>query len=382
MPNDIISYLQTLTLVDYSLIGAVVFIWLFRLIFDIVLYGRLAFRKVAPAGSSSLPVTVFIVERNEEDRLRSNLPGWLQMGYPHYEVLVVDDFSEDNSTAALALLKNNFSRLRFTALSQETRYSDKLARNLALKAASHEMVVMIHPAMVPPDFHWLPGLSAAVSHGKDVVIGYCNLIPKQDFFNKLYRAESFFQQIESMACSITGMPYVTAEENVTFRKSAYFDMGGLAGKIREEYLNLEMVVNEIVKPKNVAVLPVGNLALRKDIEVDRSMLHDLFNKSFRLRNYLKYGTRFFLGFSRLTSILLLPALLLIIILYPGLVWVVTSLVAIKSIIYTFIIKRLQKRLHEPKLFVTSLLYAIVAPYYRSVAQWRFNQLRKNRKWGN
>jgi glycosyltransferase involved in cell wall biosynthesis len=382
MPNDIISYLQTLTLVDYSLIGAVVFIWLFRLIFDIVLYGRLAFRKVAPAGSSSLPVTVFIVERNEEDRLRSNLPGWLQMGYPHYEVLVVDDFSEDNSTAALALLKNNFSRLRFTALSQETRYSDKLARNLALKAASHEMVVMIHPAMVPPDFHWLPGLSAAVSHGKDVVIGYCNLIPKQDFFNKLYRAESFFQQIESMACSITGMPYVTAEENVTFRKSAYFDMGGLAGKIREEYLNLEMVVNEIVKPKNVAVLPVGNLALRKDIEVDRSMLHDLFNKSFRLRKYLKYGTRFFLGFSRLTSILLLPALLLIIILYPGLVWVVTSLVAIKSIIYTFIIKRLQKRLHEPKLFVTSLLYAIVAPYYRSVAQWRFNQLRKNRKWGN
>jgi glycosyltransferase involved in cell wall biosynthesis len=382
MPNDIISYLQTLTLVDYSLIGAVVFIWLFRLIFDIVLYGRLAFRKVAPAGSSSLPVTVFIVERNEEDRLRSNLPGWLQMGYPHYEVLVVDDFSEDNSTAALALLKNNFSRLRFTALSQETRYSDKLARNLALKAASHEMVVMIHPAMVPPDFHWLPGLSAAVSHGKDVVIGYCNLIPKQDFLNKFYRAESFFQQIESMACSITRMPYVTAEENVTFRKSAYFDMGGLAGKIREEYLNLEMVVNEIVKPKNVAVLPVGNLALRKDIEVDRSMLNDLFNKSFRLRNYLKYGTRFFLGFSRLTSILLLPALLLIIIFYPGLVWVVTSLVAIKSIIYTFIIKRLQKRLHEPKLFVTSLLYAIVAPYYRSVAQWRFNQLRKNRKWGN
>jgi hypothetical protein len=244
------------------------------------------------------------------------------------------------------------------------------------------MVVMIHPAMVPPDFHWLPGLSAAVSHGKDVVIGYCNLIPKQDFLNKLYRAESFFQQIESMACSITGMPYVTAEENVTFRKSAYFDMGGLAGKIREEYLNLEMVVNEIVKTKNVAVLPVGNLALRKDIEVDRSMLHDLFNKSFRLRNYLKYGTRFFLGFSRLTSILLLPALLLIIIFYPGMVWVVTSLVAIKSIIYTFIIKRLQKRLHEPKLFVTSLLYAIVAPYYRSVAQWRFNQLRKNRKWGN
>jgi glycosyltransferase involved in cell wall biosynthesis len=379
MPYDIISYFKSLNPADYILIGAIGFIWLFRFLYDILFYGRLAFRKVAPAGSSSLPFTVFIVERNEEERLKSNLPEWLQMGYPHYEVLVVDDYSEDNSTATLALLKNDFPRLRFTALSQETRYSDKLARNLALKAASHEMVVMIHPAMVPPDYHWLPGVSAAVSSGKDVVIGYCNLLPRQDFSHKLYRVESFFQQIESMACSISGMPYVTAEENVAFRKSAYFEMGGLAGKIREEYLNLEMVVNEIVKPGNVAVLPVGNLTLRKDLDVDDSMLRDLFSKSFRLRQYLKRGTRFFLGLSRLTRMLLFPLLLLLIILYPGLLLVVAGLFLIKSITYSLIIKRLQKRLHEPKLFVTSLLYAIVAPYYRFVAQWRFNLIRKNRR---
>jgi hypothetical protein len=66
-------------------------------------------------------------------------------------------------------------------------------------------------------------------------------------------------------------------------------------------------------------------------------------------------------------------------LYPGLLLVVAGLFLIKSITYSLIIKRLQKRLHEPKLFVTSLLYAIVAPYYRFVAQWRFNLIRKNRR---
>lgn len=381
MPYDIISYLKSLSLVDYCFIGAIFFIWFFRFVFDILFYGRLAFRKVAPAGSSSLPFTVFIVERNEEERLRNNLPEWLQMGYPNYEVLVVDDFSEDNTTATLALLKNNYPRLRFTALSQETRYSDKLARNLALKAASHEMVVMIHPAMMPPDYHWLPGVSAAVANGKDVVIGYCNLAPAPNFLHKIYRTESFFQQIESMAYSINGMPYVSSEENVAFRKSAYFEIGGLAGKIREEYLNLEMVINEIVKSRHVAVLPVGNLALRKDLEVDNTILRDLYSKSFRLSHYLKRGTRFFFGLSRFTSLLLFPLLLLLVILYPGLLLIISGLIAIKSITYSLIIKRLQNRLHEPKIFVTSLLYAIVAPYYRSVAQWRFNQLRKKRKWG-
>ena len=63
MPYEIISYIQSLNLVDYCLIGAIVFIWLFRFTFDIIFYGRLAFRKVAPAGSSSLPITIFIVER-------------------------------------------------------------------------------------------------------------------------------------------------------------------------------------------------------------------------------------------------------------------------------------------------------------------------------
>jgi glycosyltransferase involved in cell wall biosynthesis len=382
MPDEVISYLHSLSLTDYIIIGIIALIWLFRFLYDIFLYGRLSIRKAAPAGTSSLPVTVMIVERNEEQRLQTNLPAWLQMGYPNYEVLVVDDFSEDNSLATLALLRRKYPRLKFTALNQETRYSEKLSRNLGLKAASHEMIVMSHPAILLPDNHWLPGISAAVSNGKDVVIGYCNLLPRKGFLHQLYRAESFIQQIDSMACSITGLPYVTAEENVTFRKSAYLETGGLAGKIREEYLNLEMVVNSIVKSGNVAVLPVGNLALRKDLEMDETMVRDLFSKSFRLKKYLKPGTRFFIGLSRITSLLLIPSFLLLAVSYPGLILWVIILIVLKSIVYLFIINRLLTRLHEPKLFVTSLLYGIIAPYYRTIAHWRFIQSRKKRKWGN
>ena len=382
MPDEVISYLRSLNLTDYIIIGIIASIWLFRFLYDVFLYGRLSICKAAPAGTSSLPVTVMIVERNEEQRLQTNLPAWLQMGYPNYEVLVVDDFSEDNSLATLALLRKEYPRLKFTALNQETRYSEKLSRNLGFKAASHEMIVMSHPAILPPDNHWLPGISAAVSCGKDVVIGYCNLLPRSGVMHQLYRAESFLQQIDSMACSISGLPYVTAEENVTFRKSAYLETGGLAGKIREEYLNLEMVVNSIVKSGNVAVLPVGNLALRKDLELDETMVRDLFHKSFRLKRYLKPGTRLFIGLSRITSLLLIPSFLLLAVSYPGLALWAVILMVLKSIAYLFIINRLLTRLHEPKLFVTSLLYGIIAPYYRTIAHWRFIQSRKKRKWGN
>ncbi len=382
MPFDFTAFLNSFDTIDYIIIGIIILIWLFRFLFDLVFYGRLALHRVSPAGTSSLPITVFLVERNEEERLKKNLPEWLLLGYPNYELLVVDDFSEDNSLAALALLRNSYPRLKFTSLNQETRYSEKFARNLALKAASHEMMVMIHPAMKTPDYHWLPGLSTAIANNNSVVVGYCNLEPAKGFSHRMYRIESFFQQIESMAYSITGMPYVAGEENIAFSKSGYFEISGLAGKIKEEYLNLEMVVNQVIRSKNTAVLPAGNLSLRKNIIADSDTLRDLLNKSFRLKCYLKPSIRFFQAISRLTSILILPFFVAGIVIYPGLWIILTGLLFIKSATYLLIIKVLQKRLQEPKIFVASLLYAIVAPYHRWFAQWRFNQSRKKRKWGS
>jgi glycosyltransferase involved in cell wall biosynthesis len=364
MYNHIYSYIQALTLADYIIIGLFLLIGLFRFIVTTLFYGRLATVRVAPAGTSSLPVTVVMVERNEEANLKKNLPDWLKMGYPSYEVLVVDDFSEDNSLAELGILKSSNPRLKITSLNQETRYSSKLARNLALKAASHDIVVMADPSCIVPDNHWLPGISAAIVKGKDVVLGYCNLYPGSGFDHHVYRAESFYQQLESMACSITRMPFVTAEENVAFKKQSYFDLGGLAGKIKEEYLNFELIVNKIIRPGKVAVLPVGNLSMRKTVNIDRLDLRDLFFKSFRLKNHLKPFIRIFLLILHFSAFLILPAFVTLLVIYPVLALPLAGLALLKLIIHIFILFRIQKRLFEHKLFVISLIYGLIRPYYR------------------
>lgn len=379
MPFDITPHIPSLDITDFLIIGFSLAVLMCRLLYIMVFYGRLAFRRVTPAGTSSLPITILVTERNEEERLSKNLPAWLKLGYPAYEMLVVDDFSEDNTMATLALLRNTSQRLKFTSLSQETRYSEKMARNIGLKAASHDLVVLAHPAMVCPDNHWLPGISAAVAAGNDVVIGYSNLLPDKGFRNKLYRAESFIRQMESMAFSITGFPFVTAEENVTFKKPDYFEAGGFAGKIREEYLNLEMIVNSIIKRSKVDILPAGNLSLRKEADIDRIALRDLFNKSFRLMQHMRGGTRFIVQFTRTTGMLTIPVLALLLFLYPWTIAYAGGFLLLNAILYLLIINRLLKRFHEPELFVFSSLYAIVAPYWRSIAQWRFTQSRKRRR---
>ena len=381
MAFDILPYFQALTVTDWIIIGALLLVWLFRFVYDLLFYGRLAFRKIPPAGLSSEPITVFMVERNEEENLRNNLPAWLQMGYPHYEILVVDDFSEDNTPGVLGLYRKTYPRLKITSLKQETRFSDKMARNLALKAASHEFVVMINAASLSPDDHWLPGISTAFSKGRHVVVGYNGIVPGQGFYHRMFRVESFFQQIQSMAYCLNGLPYVTNEENVAFFKGSYFDHGGLAGKIREEYLNLELVINEVVRRGKVAVMPDGKLSIRKEVNAGRDEWKDLYHRYFRLKGYLKAGTRFMINFSELLTMALPVVFAFLFISYPGLSLVWGGLLLLKVLVYLLIIKRLQTRLNEPKIFVSSFIYALFAPYYKVLVHWRFINSRRKRRWG-
>ena len=43
------------------------------------------------------PVSIIICARNEADNLQNLLPSVLEQDYPDYEVIVVNDCSEDNS---------------------------------------------------------------------------------------------------------------------------------------------------------------------------------------------------------------------------------------------------------------------------------------------
>jgi len=115
--------IQTFDIVILSVSGS---IWLLVMFYNIQFYLRLAFYKVPGSGSASVPVSVIMIVRNEEENLKKHLNGWLSMGYPNYEILVVDDFSEDNSLTVLGVLRQQHPRLKLTGLNQETRYSQNL----------------------------------------------------------------------------------------------------------------------------------------------------------------------------------------------------------------------------------------------------------------
>ncbi|HDR52282.1 MAG TPA: glycosyltransferase, partial [Mariniphaga anaerophila] len=225
---------------EWAMTGAFVLLFLIRVVYLVFFTGRVAFQK-KQAGGEQKPVSLLMTLRNEEDCLRKNMPRLLSMNNVDFEVVAVDDFSHDNSLTVLGAFCANSPRLKVSSLNQETRYSEKLAQNVALKAAQNEWVMVVPPSINQFNEHWLAAVSKNLDEGKDLVVSYSNVQSGKDFIRLLFRVEYFFQQVKSFGFILNGLPYVITEDNAAFRKKKYFEVGGFRGKIAEPFANLELV---------------------------------------------------------------------------------------------------------------------------------------------
>src|SRR5690554_6446600 len=87
---------STNALLLLGVFGVLLLIQLYYLLF---IYSKLTTYKVSQetADGEVIPLSVIICARNEEDNLRQNLPKILHQDYPEFEVILVNDFSEDES---------------------------------------------------------------------------------------------------------------------------------------------------------------------------------------------------------------------------------------------------------------------------------------------
>ena len=69
-------------------------------------------------------------------------------------------------------------------------------------------------------------------------------------------------------------------------------------------------------------------------------------------------------------------LICFLVLYPVMWMVITTLLLILAILYAIGLKRLLKRLNEPGIFLSSLIYGIISPAMKMVAGWLYSQRRK------
>ncbi|MFW6370156.1 MAG: glycosyltransferase [Bacteroidota bacterium] len=178
----------------------------------------------------SHPVSVIICAKNEVKNLQNNLPAILEQKYKDFEVIVVDDGSEDNTLEVLHGFKQKYKHLKFTSIAENNRFTHgkKLAITVGIKAAKNEWLLFTDADCAPASEYWISGMQQAFTDEAEIVLGYGGYRREKGLLNLIIRFDTMVIAINYLSAALARMPYMGVGRNMAYRKQLFFKNKGFA----------------------------------------------------------------------------------------------------------------------------------------------------------
>ena len=211
-------------------------------------------------GEESLaPVSVILCAHNEAYNLSQYLQALLTQDYPEYEVIVVDDGSEDETRAEIERYLVHDPRLHMTFVPYGARVgaTKKLALTLAAKAAQYDYLLLTDADCVPESRFWIREMMKGFGEGqgtKDIVLGFSPYFAEKGYVNRLVRYDTLFNGLHYLGAAICGHPYMGVGRNLAYRKSLFFESGGFTKLMNNVAGDDDLFVNHVATKTNTAVV--------------------------------------------------------------------------------------------------------------------------------
>lgn len=168
------------------------------------------------------PLSIIICAHNEAEQLKKNLPTVLQQSHPHFEVIVVNDASDDESAEILEGFSMQYPNLAvITIISGQDRTlpGKKFALSLGLAAAKNEHLLLCDADCIPASDQWASIMSAALQSPKQIVAGYGAYHWRPGLLNTFVRWETMHTFLQYSSYTKVGLPYMAVGRNLACTKS-------------------------------------------------------------------------------------------------------------------------------------------------------------------
>ncbi|MFN8209987.1 MAG: glycosyltransferase [Bacteroidales bacterium] len=183
-----------------------------------------ALYKPAVEVPSEKPVSVIICARNEAENLRNFLPSVLEQDYPSFEVIVVNDCSEDGTDDVLGEFLVKYPELKVSSINKDPRFthSKKFAQFIGVKAAENEILLFTDADCTPVSKDWIRSMSACFTTGKEFVLGYGGYAREKGLLNSYIRYETLFIALQYLGMAIRSVPYMGVGRNLAWLRQVFF----------------------------------------------------------------------------------------------------------------------------------------------------------------
>lgn len=214
-----------------SLFMAFVAVAVIQLLYVIVLFVRTPRMPCSvPMPTANLqPVSVVICARNEAANLSANLPLVLAQRYdnaagaPLFEVIVVDDASNDDTASVLKALAVAHLHLKIVTVSPSTQRQfpgKKYALSVGASQAANDLLVFTDADCAPASAVWLKSIAAPLVMGKEIVLGYGGYRKAGGLLNAFIRWETVHTFLQYSSYALAGNPYMAVGRNMACARNA------------------------------------------------------------------------------------------------------------------------------------------------------------------
>lgn len=264
-----LNWFTNISILDYALLGIIACAFLYEFYFYIRYIAGVN-RKIRRDKKKNIAqqtiednnlvqpgVSVIVCAHNEAANLNTYLLSLLEQKYPEFEVIVVDDGSEDITQEVLAQYAIRYSRLHLTFVPHEARVqsSKKLALTLAAKAAQYDYLLLTDADCRPESNLWISEMMKGFSNPEtEIVLGFGAYFKESSLINRLISYDTLFNGLQYLGMAISNHPYMGVGRNLAYKKETFFNNKGFAGLLNHRAGDDDLFVNKIAHKNNTAVV--------------------------------------------------------------------------------------------------------------------------------
>lgn len=213
-------------------------------------------RSARQAPVNTEGVSVIVCARNAAQLLRNHLPALLEQQHAGpWELVVVDDASEDETPAVLQDFSKKYSHLRVVRVEEKKFAGKKHALEKGIRAARFNNLLFTDADCCPNSPQWISLVSDKLLEKKDtqIVLGHGPFRHRPGWANAWARFENTHVALQYLALASTGFPYMGVGRNLGWKKSVFDQIGGFEAHKDVVSGDDDLLVNAAAERGNTAI---------------------------------------------------------------------------------------------------------------------------------
>jgi len=241
--------------IQYIIFGGFALAFLIQMIYIWGIFVRLAFYKSKHDKHIEKPVSVVITSKDDYYYLKKHLPIILEQDYPDYEVVLVNDRSDDETGDLLKQLSDKYPHLKVVNMSFSVSFypGKKFPLSIGIKSAKNELLLLTDADCKINSKNWIRNMQQGFDESTQIILGYGPYQPKKGFLNTLIRYYSFFTASQYLSFALAKMPYMGVGRNLAYRKSLFYKNNGFISHYKVPSGDDDLFINETANNSNVKI---------------------------------------------------------------------------------------------------------------------------------